>query len=82
MTGLISHFVYWCVFGNINQMPLDEYNTKQLFISVAHCMTELNQHYAAKKSLFSNFIMPMVLLAIRVEIEVMLKTAYPHFMGH
>jgi hypothetical protein len=35
MTGLISHFVYWCVFGNINQMPLDEYHTKQLFISVA-----------------------------------------------
>lgn len=35
MTGLISHFVYWCLFGHINEMPLDSYHTKQLFISVA-----------------------------------------------
>jgi len=39
---LISHFVYWCVFGHISEMPLDEYHTKQLFISVAQSMTELN----------------------------------------
>ena len=35
LTGLVSHFVYWCVFGHINQMPLDEYHLKQLFISIA-----------------------------------------------
>lgn len=28
LTGLVSHFVYWCVFGHINQMPLDEYHLK------------------------------------------------------
>ena len=32
--------------------------------------------------MFSNFIMPMILLAIRVEIEVMLKGSYPIFMSH
>lgn len=44
-------------------------------------MTELSQSYSNKKSLFSNFIMPMILLAIRVEMEVMLKSAYPVFIG-
>jgi len=30
--------------------------------------------------LFINFIMPMILLAIRVEMEVILKISYPSFM--
>jgi hypothetical protein len=28
MVGLISHFVYWSVFGHINSQPLDEYHMK------------------------------------------------------
>jgi len=28
MVGLISHFVYWCVFGHINRQPLDDYHMK------------------------------------------------------
>ena len=35
LTGLVAHFVYWCIFGKVNQMPLDEYHLKQLFISIA-----------------------------------------------
>lgn len=41
LTGLVSHFVYWCVFGHVNQMPLDEYHLKQLFISIAQSMSQL-----------------------------------------
>ena len=41
LTGLISHFVYWCVFGHVNQMPLDEYHLKQLFISIAQATSQL-----------------------------------------
>ena len=41
LTGLVSHFVYWCVFGHINQMPLDDYHLKQLFISIAQSMSQL-----------------------------------------
>jgi hypothetical protein len=44
-------------------------------------MTELNQIYASKKQLFTNFIMPMILLAIRVEMEVMLKSTYSNFLS-
>lgn len=81
MTGLISHFVYWIIFGNVNLVPLDEYHTKQLFISVAQSMTELTTSYGNKKTLFNSFVMPMVLLSIRVEMEVMLKSMYRRFMS-
>ena len=80
LTGLVSHFVYWCVFGHINQMPLDEYHLKQLFISIAQGMSQLQVAYSAKKERFTSFIMPMILLSIRVEMEVILKVNYPKFM--
>lgn len=28
LAGLIGHFAYWCTFGHINQMPLDDYHLK------------------------------------------------------
>lgn len=28
LCGLIAHFVYWCVFGNFNELPLDDYHMK------------------------------------------------------
>ena len=28
LIGLIGHMVYWCVFGHVNQLPLDEYHKK------------------------------------------------------
>lgn len=34
-----------------------------------------------KKRVFANFVMPMVLLAIRIEIEVIFKNNYPSFMS-
>lgn len=34
-----------------------------------------------KKRVFANFVMPMVLLAIRIEIEVIFKNNYPSFMN-
>ena len=61
-------------------MPLDDYHLKQLFISIAQCMSQLQVRYNNKKELFASFIMPMVLLAIRVEMEVILKVNYPGFM--
>jgi len=35
LIGLASHLVYWSVFGHINQLPLDTYHKKLLFISIA-----------------------------------------------
>lgn len=81
LTGLVSHFVYWCVFGHVNQMPLDEYHLKQLFISIAQATSQLQVKYWTKqRERFASFIMPMILLAIRVEMEVILKVNYPQFM--
>ena len=35
LVGLIAHIVYWTVFGHLNDMPLDSYHMKQLFISIS-----------------------------------------------
>ena len=35
LIGLITHLAYWSVFGHFNQLPLDMYHKKQLFITVA-----------------------------------------------
>ena len=78
LIGLVSHIVYWCVFGHINQLPLDNYHRKQLFISIAQIQTELESKYLGKR-IFSTFIMPMVLLAIRIEVEYIFKTKYSEF---
>ena len=61
-------------------MPLDDYHLKQLFISIAQGMSQLQVHYSTKKERFASFIMPMILLSIRVEMEVILKVNYPYFM--
>jgi hypothetical protein len=39
LAGLLGHFAYWCTFGHINQMPLDDYHLKQLFISIAQTVS-------------------------------------------
>ena len=62
-------------------MPLDEYHLKQLFISIAQATSQLQVKYWTKqRERFASFVMPMILLAIRVEMEVILKVNYPQFM--
>lgn len=79
--GLISHFVYWSVFGHLNANPIDDYHLKQLFISIAQSMNQLEQRYSNRRQLFASFVMPMILLAIRVEMIVILKLNYGHFLS-
>jgi len=43
------------------------------------CMSKIEIHYMkseSSKKLFSNFVMPMIVLAIRVEIEIIFKMNY------
>lgn len=62
-------------------MPLDEYHLKQLFISIAQATSQLQVKYWTRmRERFASFVMPMILLAIRVEMEVILKVNYPQFM--
>lgn len=81
LIGLIAHFVYWVTFGHINQLPLDNYHLKQLFISILQCVTQLELQQGEKKRVFTSFVMPMVLLAIRIEVEVIFHNNYPSFMA-
>lgn len=39
LVGLVAHFVYWVVFGHLNESPLNQFHLKQLFISILQCVT-------------------------------------------
>ena len=63
---------------------------KQLFISMLQCINSIELKYTEtdpvedlsgeklkkKKQIWSNFVMPMILLAIRVECELLFKMNY------
>jgi hypothetical protein len=84
LIGLCSHFVYWSVLGNFNQLPLDDYHMKQLLISMLQCVSAIELRFLKNdkmKTLFINFVMPMIILTIRVELEVIFKMNYRSFFA-
>ena len=76
LIGLLSHFIYWVVFGHIIPNPLSVFHLKQLFISIMQCISLIEKENESKK-VFCSFIMPMILLTIRLEIETIYKNTYP-----
>ena len=80
LIGLVAHLAYWSVFGHFNKLPLDMYHRKQLFISIAKIQAELETKYAGRR-IFMTFYMPMIVLAIRMEVEVIFKNSYPDFFS-
>lgn len=84
LVGLCAHFVYWSVMGHFNEVPLEEYHMKQLFISMLQIVSMIEQKFASnknQKSLFVNFVMPIIILTIRVQIEMMYKMHFRAFLG-
>lgn len=41
LVGVITHFVYWSVFGDFNKMPIDSYHMECLFSTVMALMDEM-----------------------------------------
>ena len=85
LIGLCSHFVYWAVLGNFNNLPLDDYHMKQLFISMLQCVSAIELSFLKNekmKTMFVNFVMPMIILTIRVEMEVIFKMNYRAFLAN
>lgn len=80
MIGLIAHFVYWVVFGHVNQQSLNNFHLKQLFISILQSVAQVEMRQD-KKKIFSCFTMPLLLLTIRLEIESIFRNTYPQIMG-
>ena len=81
LIGLIGHMVYWSVFGHINQLPLDDYHKKQLFIAISQIKSDIEGRYVGKKK-FAIIIMPLIVLAIRIEIEIIFKNAFTEFFSY
>jgi hypothetical protein len=75
LIGLLSHFVYWVVFGIVNTSPLSNFHLKQLFISIMQAISDIEKRQD-KKKLFACFIMPLLLLTIRLEVESIYRNAY------
>jgi hypothetical protein len=72
LIGLISHLAYWNVFGHFNRLPLDVYHRKQLFISLASIKMDLEKGESHTK-FFNVFLMPFLILAVRIEVELIFK---------
>jgi hypothetical protein len=57
---------------------------KQLLISMLQCISAIELRFMKNdkmKVLFVNFVMPMIILTIRVEIEVIFKMNYRKFFA-
>lgn len=81
MIGLVSHLVYWSVFGDrLNALPLDTYHKKLLFIQISQIMSEIESRYSGKR-IFTVLHMPVLLLAVRMIIEVIFKNTYSEFFA-
>jgi len=70
--GLLSHLIYWAVFGDINQVPLEDTYKKDLFIETIQVKTHFEIKYAGKKK-FTTLVMPLILLTLRVQMELIFK---------
>lgn len=78
LIGLVAHFTYWCIFGHINQVPLDEYHKRQLFISITQIQSKLESSNIIKKG-FTIFTMPMIVLAVRALVDYIFRNTYVKF---
>lgn len=77
---MIAHLAYWNIFGHLNSLPLDMYHMKQMFISISEIRTNLDLKYQGKR-FYHVFVMPMLVLAIRIQVEYIFKNSYPHFFS-
>lgn len=80
LIGLVAHLAYWNVFGHFNKMPLDLYHRKQLFISITQIKMNLELKYGPSR-FYSVFMAPLLILAIRIEVELIFKNQYPEFFS-
>ena len=82
LIGLICHLAHWRVFGVLNPLPLDSYHLKQLFIAITgiHQRFE-SKHWGKRKGVFRPFIMPMIILAVRIEVIRIFKQTFEVFFS-
>ena len=76
LVGLIIHFVYWSIFGHFNQLPIDSYHKSLLFLTTQKILHEIASQFNFNKQ-FATFFMPMIVLAIRREIDNVFHCKYP-----
>jgi len=83
LIGLVSHFVYWHMFGYLNQMQLSTMQRRKIFLSIQSIILKYEEQYKLKnKKLFTMFYMPLFVLTIRVETDLILHRTYKAFYSY
>lgn len=78
LVGLIAHMAYWNVFGHFNAVQLDLYHMQQMFVSISNIKMNLDVRFHNSK-MYHTFMMPMLMLCIRMIVELVFKNTYPKF---
>lgn len=74
--GLIIHFIYWSVFANFNELPIDSYHKTLIFLTIQKVLSELSAKYKTRK-MYTTLSMPMIVLSIRIIIDGIFRSNYP-----
>ena len=80
LIGVLMHFSYWLIFGNVNPINIDSALKKQMYLS----MFEILEYFSLShdnKHTWLTLTMPMILLTLKMMADHLLKEVYPIFFG-
>lgn len=80
LVSLVAHLCYWNVFAEFSSQPLDDCHISQLFVSIQQVRSEMDFQQTYGR-VWQSFIVPMLLLAVRMETELIFKNTYPLFFS-
>eukprot|EP00743_Colponemidia_sp_Colp-15_P003036 GILK01003282.1.p1 GENE.GILK01003282.1~~GILK01003282.1.p1 ORF type:complete len:754 (+),score=98.45 GILK01003282.1:60-2264(+) len=78
LIGLVAHYVYWSLFGHLNDIPLDSSHQQSLFLTIEQLFTDYETE-TRKRREFALFHMAYSILSMRIIIETIFKNTYPRF---
>jgi len=81
IVGVMLHLSYWLVFGHVNPVQPDELTRQQMIIASMEQMNLLRKRVKNTK-VWSLFVMPMILLVIRMNVEFFLRNSYYSFFDN
>ena len=82
LIGQLCHLAHWRIFGHFNSLPLDPYHMQQLFVQIVKILKGFQcKAWGPHKGAFKSFIMPMIVLAIRMEATRIFTHTFPVFFS-
>jgi len=79
LIGLVAQLGYWKVFGHFNELLIDKYHLKQIFIGITQIQSGMEARYQGKPVFM--FVMPMIILSVRIMVDRLFTKCYPQFFS-